>query len=87
MLLGVDAPRLRVLFPTTPDPLAAMTTLDAALGWRPKFDEVAAALRRGFEEEHGLVLEPGALDLQERAQAERLVADKYGTEAWLVGAA
>jgi lipoate-protein ligase A len=87
VLLGVDAPRLRVLFPTTPDPLAAMTTLDAALGWRPKFDEVAAALRRGFEEEHGLVLEPGALDLQERAQAERLVADKYGTEAWLVGAA
>src|SRR5438046_5235009 len=43
-LLGGDAPRLRELFPTTRDPLATLTTLEATLGHRPKFDDVAAAL-------------------------------------------
>src|SRR5947208_9994921 len=32
ILLGVDAPRLWTLFPTTRDPLATLTTLEAALG-------------------------------------------------------
>lgn len=83
VLLGVDASRLRELFPTTRDPLAAMTTLEAALGRRPTFDEVAAALAAAFEAEHGLVLAPGGLSRAECARVERLVADKYGTEAWL----
>ncbi len=87
VLLGADEARLRVLFPTTADPLASMTTLEAALGHRPKFDEVGAALARGFEEEHGLVLRPGGLTPEEAARAEDLAAGKYGTEAWLAGVA
>ncbi len=85
VLLGVDGARLRALFPATRDPLAAMTTLEAALGHRPKFEEVAAALARGFEEEHGLALQPGGLTAEETASVERLVAEKYGTGAWLAG--
>lgn len=87
VLLGVDAPRLRALFPTTPDPLGTMTTLEAALGRRPAFDDVAEALARAFEEEHGLALKPGGLTGDEVARVEALVRDKYATEAWLSGAA
>jgi lipoate-protein ligase A len=85
VLLGVDEPRLRVVFPTTPDPLATMTTLEVALGHRPKFDDVAAALTDAFAEEHGLTLRPGGLTAEEVARVEALVRDKYSTEAWLAG--
>jgi lipoate-protein ligase A len=87
VLLGVDAPRLRALFPTTRDPLAPLTTLEAALGRRPRFDEVAAALRDAFEREHGLALAPGGLSREEAARVETLVADKYATPAWLASIA
>jgi lipoate-protein ligase A len=83
VLLGVDAARLRLLFPTTSDPLATLTTLQAATGRRPTFDEVAGALRAGFEEEHGLTLAPGGLTEDETARVERLVSERYGTDAWL----
>jgi lipoyl(octanoyl) transferase len=87
VLLAVDAPRLRVVFPTTTDPLASMTTLEDALGQRPKFDAVAAALTDAFAEEHGLTLRPGGLSSAETARVESLVRDKYATDAWLIGAA
>ncbi len=87
VLLGVDESRLRVLFPMTVDPLASMTTLEAALRRRPTFEEVADVLTAAFEAEHGLALRPGGLSEGEHALVERLVADKYGTDAWLVGAA
>ena len=87
VMLGVDEPRLRVLFPTTADPLATMTTLEAALGHRPKFDDVATALAAAFETEHGITLRPDGLTADETALAERLVREKYATEAWLVGPA
>jgi len=87
VILGVDEPRLRTVFPTTRDPLATMTTLEAALGHRPKFEEVAVALERAFEEEHGLTLRPGGLSPEETARVAALVAEKYGTEAWLAGTA
>jgi lipoate-protein ligase A len=87
ILLGVDAPRLRALFPTTPDPLAPLTTLEAALGYRPKFDAVAAALSEAFEAEHGLTLGPGGLSAEETTRVEALVRDRYATEAWLAGVA
>jgi lipoate-protein ligase A len=86
VLLGVDEPRLRALFPTTRDPLATLTTLEAALGQRPKFDDVAAALGEAFEAEHGLGLRPGGLSTEETAQVEALVRDRYATDAWLAGA-
>jgi len=87
VLLGADEPRLRALFPTTPDPMASLTTLEIALGRRPPFEEVAGALEAAFEREHGLVLRPGGLSQGEHAQVERLVAEKYASEAWLAGAA
>ena len=87
VLLGVDEERLRALFPTTADPLATLTTLEAALGHRPKFDDVAAALAAGFEREHGLELRPEGLSADEAATVERLVRDKYTSDAWLTGPA
>lgn len=87
VLLGVDLPRLRVVFPTTPDPLATLTTLEAALGRRPAFDEVAEALQVAFEAEHGLTLTRGGLTADESARAESLVRDKYATPEWLAATA
>src|SRR3989442_1485522 len=87
VLLGVDAPRLGAIFPTTPDPLATLTTLEAALGHRPKFDDVAAALASAFEGEHGLDLRPEGLTASETAAVERLVREKYATDVWLTGRA
>ena len=87
VLLGADEPRLRALFPTTRDPMASLTTLEAALGRRPTFEEVADALGAAFEAEHRLTLRPGGLSDEEHALVERLVADKYATSAWLVGVA
>jgi lipoate-protein ligase A len=84
VLLGVDEPRLRTLFPTTRDPLATLTTLQSALGRRPSFDEVADALARAFEEEHGLDLRPCGLSEDETARVEALVTDRYASPAWLV---
>lgn len=87
VLLGADEPRLRALFPTTHDPLGSMATLEMALGRRPTFDEVAEALGAAFEAEHGLVLAPGGLTQGEHALVERLVADKYTSDAWVAGVA
>lgn len=87
VLLGVDAPRLQALFPTTRDPLATLTTLEAALGHRPKFDDVVQALAAAFEAEHGLDVRPDGLSLDETAAVERLVGEKYATDAWLRGSA
>ena len=87
ILLGVDEPRLRAVFPTTRDPLSTLTTLEAALGHRPKFDDVCSALAAAFETEHGLGLEPDGLTADETAAVARLVAEKYATPEWLAGPA
>jgi lipoate-protein ligase A len=87
VLLGADAPRLRALFPTTTDPMASLTTLEAALGRRPTFEEVARALEAAFETEHGLVLRPGGLSSHEQTLVARLITDKYTNDAWLAEAA
>jgi lipoate-protein ligase A len=87
ILLGVDADCLTAVFPTTDDPLATLTTLEAALGHRPKFDDVAAALAGAFERAHGLDLRPDGLRADETATVERLVREKYATDDWLTGPA
>jgi lipoate-protein ligase A len=87
ILLGVDAGRLAAIFPTTAEPLATLTTLEAALGHRPKFDDVATALAAAFETEHGIRLRPDGLSAHETASVERLVGEKYATDAWLAGPA
>jgi lipoate-protein ligase A len=86
LLLGADGPRLRALFPTTGDPLATMTTLEAAVGQRLPFDDVASALASAFEAEHGLALRPRGLTDAETARMQTLARDKYATGAWLAGA-
>jgi lipoyl(octanoyl) transferase len=87
VLLGVDEPRLRRLFPTTRDPLATLTTLETTLGRRPAFDEVARALAAAFEQEHGLDLHPGGLSAEEAARMAALVTDRYASAAWLAASA
>jgi lipoate-protein ligase A len=82
VVLDADASRIRAVFPGEADPLARMTTLAEALGRRPTFDEVAAALAAGLAEALGARLEPGALSTAERALVADLVEAKYGTEAW-----
>jgi lipoyl(octanoyl) transferase len=87
ILLGVDEARLRAVFPTTVDPLATMTTLEATLGRRPAWSECADAVVSAFATEHRLALEPGGLSDAEAREVERLVTDRYTTAAWLAGAA
>jgi lipoate-protein ligase A len=87
VLLSIDEARLGEVFPTTRDPLATLTTLEAALGHRPKFDDVAAALASAFAGEHGLDLRPDGLTAEETGAVERLVSEKYATDDWLRGPA
>ena len=82
VMLGAAPHRLARIFPTTRDPLAGMTTLEAVLGRRPSFDEGVRALADGFRGVHGLALSPGGLDAEELERAESLVRDKYATERW-----
>ena len=82
ILLGADAQRLRLLFGREGDPLEGMTTLEEALGRRPAFDEVAAALAQGLRETHGLDLAAGGLTPDEEALLDRLRREKYSTETW-----
>ena len=81
LLLDTDPGRLRAVFPGVADPLAGITTVAAVLGRRPGFDEVADALAAGLAGVLG-PLRPGGLSPGETARVERLVAEKYGTEAW-----
>jgi lipoate-protein ligase A len=87
VLLGVDEPRLRALFPTTRDPLSTLTTLEAAIGRRPPFDDVARALTDAFEREHALDLRPGGLDDAEAARVDQLVSERYASPEWLAAPA
>jgi len=86
VLLGADVPRLRLLFPQEGDPLAGMTTLEETLGRRPTFDEVAEALAAGLRETHVFDLRPGGLTRDEDALMDRLIREKYDTDAWTLNA-
>jgi lipoate-protein ligase A len=85
VLLGVDGSRLRTVFPTTLDPLSTMTTLEHALGGRPRWQDVADALAAAFEAEHDLTLKPDGLTPDEMARVEELVRERYATDRWLAG--
>lgn len=82
LMLGAAPDRLRRVFPTERDPLAGMTTLEAALGRRPSFEESLTALAEGFRSAHGLDLSPDGLSPEEMGRAETLVRDKYATARW-----
>ena len=83
ILLSIDEPTVRALFPTTRDPLSTLTTLENAMARRPSFFEVAEALTRAFEQEHGLSFRPGGLSEDEMASVDRLVTDRYASPDWL----
>src|SRR5438132_1272734 len=87
VLLAVDEPRVRALFPATRDPLATLTTLEAALGRRPSFEAGADALAEAFEREHGLDLRPGGLSASEAERVATLVTERYASPAWLAASA
>ncbi|HSL50649.1 MAG TPA: lipoate--protein ligase family protein [Candidatus Deferrimicrobiaceae bacterium] len=82
VMLGAAPDRLRRVFPTERDPLAGMTTLEAALGRRPSFEETMTALAEGFRTVHGLEMTPGGLAAEELELADSLVRDKYGADRW-----
>jgi len=81
VLLGADPARLARVFPREA-PLAGLTTLEAVLGRRPAYDQVAEALGRGFGLAHGVQLVPDAVSRREEEAAAALAADKYATPAW-----
>jgi lipoate-protein ligase A len=85
VLLGADGARLRILFPTTLDPLSTMTTLEQALGRCPRWEDVADALAAAFEAEHALTLKPDGLTAEELVRVEELAQTRYATERWLAG--
>ncbi len=82
IMLGAAADRLRRVFPAEADPLRGMTTLEAALGRRPSFDETVSALGEGFRDAHGVTLTPGGLDADEEDAMRALQHDKYEQDRW-----
>ncbi|MBI4552789.1 MAG: lipoate--protein ligase family protein [Candidatus Latescibacteria bacterium] len=91
LLLGPGHKRLPFLLPegfeaqreTLIAELEERTTSMAELLGRPvSFDEMAEMVRLGFEERLGVTFSDAGLTPVEREEAERLVAEKYGTEAW-----
>jgi len=82
IVLAADADRIRTVFPAATDPLAGMTTLAALLGRLVGFDDVVSALAAGLGEGLDAPLIPGGLSASEMELVQRLVAEKYATEAW-----
>ena len=82
ILLGADRARLRLLFPREGDLLTGMTTLEDQRGRRPGFDQVVRALSAGIAETHGLDLVASGPTGDEEWLMERLIREKYGSEAW-----
>lgn len=88
ILLSADPGRLALVF-KAPDRglMEAMfrrrlTTLSDVLGRTITPEEVAPAIRCGFERALGVALEVGKPSKEESALAARLVAEKYGNPDW-----
>ena len=60
-----------------------VTTVRRELGRRTGAAEVREAIRAGFAETFGLVLECGGLDAVERRRRDRLIEERYGNEGWI----
>ncbi len=90
LLLGPEHKRLIDLMPDRGQPLKERFrrelerhTISLAEADRPAgFNAVARALRDGFEATLGVALDESSMTGEERVDAERLVATKYGTDAW-----
>jgi len=58
------------------------TSLEEEMGRPVAFDDLAACLRRGFEETMGVPFVEQPLTAREQGRIEILVKEKYGTDAW-----
>jgi lipoate-protein ligase A len=80
-----DIARICPLLAQHPDPTrvrARATTVERAAGRTVGWNEAAGALIAGFGQALGVLVAAGGLTDQERAAAERLQQEKYGTEGW-----
>jgi len=59
-----------------------VTSINRYLGREVSFEELKAALKRGFEEAYRVELVPGNLTEFEERLASRLKAEKYSTREW-----
>lgn len=59
-----------------------MTYINEWLSEKTDFDEVAEAMRTGFQERFGDAMGPGSLSRKEQELVERFRETKYSTEAW-----
>ncbi len=83
--LSGDIGHIAMLLTSRPDPARVRrhaTTLAEALERPIGWQEVAEALRTGFTTALNVTLEPGALLLEERMLADRLVTEKYAHPQW-----
>ncbi|MBS7658536.1 MAG: biotin/lipoate A/B protein ligase family protein [Candidatus Bathyarchaeia archaeon] len=60
-----------------------VTSVKKELGKEVDFNEVAEALKKGFEEALNIKLSPGELTEEEKALAEKLKIEKYSAKEWL----
>lgn len=60
-----------------------ITTVRRVLGRAPDLDALREAIAAGFGQRHGVRLIPGEATADERAEAARLVVEKYAHPAWL----
>jgi len=60
-----------------------VTSIKNELGKEVNFNEVAEALKKGFEEALNIKLSLGKLTEEEKALAEKLKVEKYSTKEWL----
>jgi lipoate-protein ligase A len=56
--------------------------VEASLNRVVDWDTAAEAIRTAFQEALNIVLEPGDLTRAERAEADELVAQKFGNHVW-----
>ena len=93
LLLGPEHKRLIDLMPDRGQTLKERFrreldrhTISLAEAGRPAdFNTVVRALRDGFEKTLDVALVESSLSQEEKADAERLIATKYGTDAWNFG--
>jgi len=60
-----------------------VTSIKRELGREVDFNEVAEALKKGFEEALNIKLSPGRLAEEEKTLAEKLKMEKYSSKEWL----
>ncbi len=91
LLIGPEHKQIVNLLPQNQDALQARfrreldrhtISLQEDLGRPVSFDEVAGALRMGFQETLDIPLTEAPLSPDEAADVERLVHEKYSTDAW-----